>query len=274
MAKLEREASPGRWWREPLLHFAALGALLFAVDYTLVAREGDPGTIVVDAAVVDEAKKAFRSSRNRDPDAEELDGLTQRWLDNEVLFRDGVALGVDQGDAVIRERVIFKMLALMEAGLRPPPASEATLRAWFDSKRATYDEPARLDFQQALLPDGDTEAGARALARSLNTDASTEGKASLRAFRGRSLADVSRDYGAEFASALERGPVGAWRALPSNDGWRVFRLDAVTPAKAAVFEDVRSAVLQDWTDATMAELRTQAVRERGKKYKLKREPAA
>ncbi|HSM20990.1 MAG TPA: peptidylprolyl isomerase [Rubrivivax sp.] len=268
------EIARGRWWREPLLHFAVIGALLFAADYALVAREDDPTTIVVDAAVVAEAKKVFRDSRNRDPEPDELAALTRRWIDNEILFREGMALGVDQGDDAIRERVIFKSLMLLETGLKLPPVDDAKLRSWFETQRAKYDEPARYDFQEAVLTDDNSEQGSRAFAELLNTGTPGEAKAGLRVFKGRPHANLVQSYGADFAKALESGEVGSWRALQTPDGWRVMRLDAITPARAAVFENVRNVVLQDWTDATMAEMRTQAVRERGQKYKLKFEQGA
>lgn len=271
-ARTETERDP--WWREPLLHFALLGGLLFAVDYALVARENDPNTIVVDTAVIDEAKKVFRSSRNRDPNPQELEALTRRWIDNEILFREGIALGVDQGDSAIRERVIFKSLMVLETGIKLPPADDATLRTWFETQRAKYDEPARYDFQEAVLTDDNTEAGAKAFAQLLNTGTPGDAKAGLRVFKGRPHSNLVQSYGAEFAQALETGTVGEWRVMQTPDGWRVMRLDALTPAKAAVFENVRNIVLQDWTDTTMAELRTQAVRERGQKYKLKFEQTA
>ncbi len=268
------DAQGKAWWREPLLHFVLLGGLLFAADYALVARETDPNTIVVDAAVVDEAKKVFRSSRNRDPNPQELEALTRRWIDNEVLFREGIALGVDAGDSAIRERVIFKSLMVVETGIKLPPADDTTLRKWFEAQRDKYDEPARYDFQEAVLTDDNTEAGAKAFALMLNTGTPGDARAGLRVFKGRPQANLVQSYGPEFAVALEAGAVAEWRALQTRDGWRVMLLDAATPARAAVFESVRNVVLQDWTDATMAELRTEAVRERGKKYKLKYEQAA
>ena len=86
--------------------------------------------------------------------------------------------------------------------------------------------------------------------------------------------DLVQSYGDEFATTLERLPPGEWRALQTREGWRAMRLDAVVAGKAANFDSLVGVVTQDWTDATMAELRTQAVRERGKKYKLKFEQAA
>jgi len=257
------------WWREPLLHFALIGAVLFALDALLVSRDTDPKTIVVDAAVVDEARNIFRASAKRDPNAKELETLTRRWIDNEILFREGMAQGVDQGDKMIRDRVVFKALMLIETGLKLPPIDDAKLREWFETQRSKYDEPVRYDFQEAVLTDDNSEASARAFAQELNTGTPRDVKAGLRVFKGRPHDNLVQSYGPEFAKLLEAGPVGEWRAVPTADGLRVMRLDGVSPSKAANFDDIRNVVLQDWTDFTMSNLRTQAVRERGTKYKLK-----
>ncbi|MES3013972.1 MAG: hypothetical protein V4750_09635, partial [Pseudomonadota bacterium] len=145
------------WLREPLLHFVALGALLFAIDHVIVGRADDPRTIgthpeikrlpksplnaddprtiVVGAEVDAEAKQVFKAARGREPDAAELAALRAVWLDNEVLYREGLALQVDKGDTAIRERVIFKALSVVDANVKLPPVDDKLLRAWFESRR-------------------------------------------------------------------------------------------------------------------------------------------
>ncbi|MBC8055581.1 MAG: peptidyl-prolyl cis-trans isomerase [Rhizobiales bacterium] len=243
-----------------------LGAVLFTVDHFLAARVDDPRTIVVGSEVTQEAKNLFRTSRGREPDAAELEALTRRWLDNEILYREGIALQVDRGDTMIRDRVIFKSLMLVESGLKLPPIDDKTLREWFEKNRVRYDEPARYDFQEAVLAADTSEADARAFAQALNAGTPGDAKAGLRVFKGRPLANLTQSYGPDFAKALEEKPVGEWRALPTRDGLRVMRLETLTPPKPASFEVLRNVVLADWTDATMAQMRTDAVRARGKKY--------
>lgn len=257
------------WLREPLLHFMVLGGLLFAVDYTLVAREDDPRTIVVGAEVDEEAKNLFMASRGREPNDDELKALRQRWIDNEVLYREGLALGVDRGDTAIRERVIFKSLSIVSANLKLPPYDDAMLRDWFERNRRKYDEPARYDFEEAVLSGERTEANVRALVDRLNFGTPGDIDAGLRVFKGRPHENIVQTYGEELAEALEQSPVGEWRALPTRDGWRAMRLEAITPAKPALFEAFAGVVLQDWTDATMAEQRTAAVRALARKYAVK-----
>ena len=263
-----------RGLREPLLHFMVLGAVLFGVDHFLVARSDDPRTIVVASAVTAEAKTLFRSTRGRDPNAEELKALTQRWVDNEVLYREGLALQVNDGDTMIRDRVIFKSLMLVESGLKLPAVDDKTLREWFETQRVRYDEPARFDFQEAVLSGDTSEPAARAFAQALNAGAPGDTKAGLRVFKGRPQANLVQSYGPEFAKALEESPAGEWRVLPTRDGPRVMRLESLSSPRPASFEALRHVVLPDWTDATMAQLRTDAVRLRGKKYTVRQEGAA
>jgi hypothetical protein len=258
--------------KEPLLHFVLLGALVFAADYLIAGRTNDPHTIVVGAAVDQEARQIFKGSRGREPNAEELAALRQVWLDNEVLYREGLALQVDKGDTAIRERVIFKALSVVDANTKLPAVDDKVLRAWFEKNRAKYDEPTRYDFQEAVLGADTSEAAVRAFVDALNNGTPGDAKAGLQVFKGRPHANLVQSYGPEFAKALEESPAGGeWRALPTKDGLRAMRLEAITPAKAAVFEPLRNVVQQDWTDAVMSEQRTAAVRTLAKKYTVKTE---
>jgi hypothetical protein len=246
-----------------------LGGLLFVADHFINGRAGDPHTIVMGTEVDNEARQLFKGSRGRDPNAEELKALRQVWLDNEVLYREGLAMQVDRGDTAIRERVIFKALSVVDANTKLPPYDDALLRAWFEKNRVKYDEPARFDFQEAVLAGDLTEGAVRAFVDALNNGTPGDAKAGLRVFKGRPQANLLQSYGPEFSKALQESAPGEWRAMPTKEGWRAVRLDTITPAKAAVFEAVRNVVLQDWTDAVMAEQRTAAVRALARKYTLK-----
>jgi hypothetical protein len=260
------------WLREPLLHFLAAGAVLFAIDHFLITKADDPNTIVVGAEVDKEARETFKAARGQEPDAQQLAALRQIWLDNEVLYREGLALRVDQGDITIRERVIFKALNIVESGVKPPQADEKTLRAWFEAHRDKYDEPPRFDFQEAVLGGENTESAVRSFVNELNTGTGAT-RAGLRVFKGRPHANLVQGYGVDAAKAIEDIPPGEWRAVQTRDGWRVMRLDAIAGGKAAVFDAVRNVVMQDWIDATMADLRTASVRKLAKKYTIRYEGA-
>lgn len=254
--------------REPLLHFIVLGGLLFGVDHVMVGREDDPRTIVVGPEVDAEAVEVFEKTRGHKPNETELAALHRVWLDNEVLYREGVALQVDKGDDAIRERVIFKTLSVIDANVKLPAIDDKQLREWFESRRAKYDEPARYNFQEAVLAGTSTEESVRAFVAALDAGRAGEAEAGLRVFKDRPRENLVQSYGAEFAQALAELPANDWHALNSSAGWRAVRVDSITVPKPAVFENLRGVVLQDWTDATAAEQRTAAVRALAKKYNV------
>jgi hypothetical protein len=255
--------------REPLLHFAVLGGLLFGVDHALARRAGDPHTITIGADVDKQAIDVFRQARGRAPNAHEQYAFRRVWLDNEVLYREGLALGLDRGDNSIRERIIFKSLSMIEAGVKAPPIDEATLRTWFESHRSKYDEPARFDFEEAVVVGDRSESAVRGFVAGLNSgDPGSDVHADLRVFTNRPHENIVQSYGADFAAALEASPVGEWRALASKNGTRAVRLKLATPAKPASFDDLAGVVMQDWTDATMSAQRSAAVAALAKKYRV------
>lgn len=259
---------PG-WTREPLLHFLLLGGALFGADRLLNPVSGDASEIVISAEVDHEARELFKAKRGRAPDAQEMAALRKVWLDNEVLYREGIALHLDKGDTAIRERVIFKALSVVDGGTQLPPVSDERLRAWFERHRSKYDEPARFDFQEAVLDGQASEAAVRAFVAQLNAGTPGDARAGLRVFKGRPHANLLQSYGEDFARTLEGATPGTWLALASRDGWHAVRLEGSSQPKPAQFEALRGVVLQDWTDATLSEQRSAAVAALARKYTVR-----
>jgi hypothetical protein len=251
--------------REPLSHFVLLGGLVFAADHIIRSERADPLEIVVGPEVDAEARATFRKARDRDPTPSELSVLRERWVANEVLYREGLALRLDQGDPTLRERVIFKALNVIESSIDLPEADESALRAWFEAHRERYDSEARFDFSEAV-PTDTREETARRFVEALNGGATADVESGLRIFEGRPRRSIVEAFGAEFTDALEQAPLGVWRALPSSSGLRVIRLEAREPGEAARFDAVRAQVLRDWKDEKAQEQRTVAVHELTRKY--------
>jgi PPIC-type PPIASE domain len=258
-----------KWLREPLLHFIILGGVLFAADHFIVARNDDPRVIHIDAAVDARARQVFKEARGHEPNADELYALRRVWLDNEVLYREGLALQLDKGDDAIRERVIFKQLSVIDANTKLPPYDDAVLRKWFEQNRAKYDEPARYDFQEAILVGDKSEQAVRAFVGALNAGSPGDVKADLRVFTKRPRENLVQSYGEEFAKELAVVPPGEWRAMKTRSGWRAMRLESISKPQPADFESLRGVVLHDWTDATLQEQRSAAVKALAKKYMVK-----
>src|SRR5215471_5929754 len=120
-----------RLLREPLLHFAVLGALLFALQTRYAASSGR--RIVVDASMLRGLRQDFLRRTGSMPDAAEEAALVEQYLDNEVLVREALALGLDRGDMIVRRRLVQKMEFLAETLDAPAEASDAELEGYLRS---------------------------------------------------------------------------------------------------------------------------------------------
>jgi hypothetical protein len=255
-------------WREPLIHFLLLGALVFGVDHGLSKLTGDARTITVGAEVDTEARELFRASMKRDPSAAEMTVMRERWVDNEVLYRDALALGLDRGDAAIRERLIFKALSITQSGLNLPPVDETGLKTWFEAHRAKYDEPARFDFLEAVIGGDNRPETVKDFVTAINAGKHNDTPSDLRVFKARPRPNLVQSYGAEFTAALEALPVGQWTALASKEGLRAVRLEALKPGLASTYEAVAASVYADWKEDTMQRMTSAAIRAQGQKYRV------
>ena len=258
--------------REPLVHFLIFGCLIFGADRALLAVRGNPDEIVIPKEAYKEAHDTFVAGVKREPTAAEMKILTDRWVDNEVLYREGLALGLDRGDPAMRERVIFKALSLAQASLTLPKIDEASLKKWFASRHERYDLPARFDFEEAVIDGGAATPDAmQKFAAALNAGQAPEAQGSLRIFKDRPRPNLVQSYGKIFADTLDKQAQGTWAVVPTTDGALIVRVVAQTPGKPAVFDDMKESVYKDWKEVTTTELTKNAIRDIARKYRVRSE---
>src|SRR5664279_5358246 len=99
--------------REPLLHFLLLGALIFLV----VGRTHSSGSgekIVVTQRQLESVVVGFSRTWMRPPTQEEMQGLVDDYIREEVFYREAKAMGLDQDDIIVRRRMRQKLEFLSE----------------------------------------------------------------------------------------------------------------------------------------------------------------
>lgn len=252
---------------EPLVGFVILGAGLFAADALLRAPDGPPeapppeaalvvpsGPIVVDAAGRAALVEHWSSTHPAPPTAAELDGLVQAFIDQEVLYREGLRRGLAEGDLRIRERVAGQMAYVLASSVVVPEPDDAALRAWFEAHADLYARPERVDLTLVFV-EGDDEAAwarARALLGLLEGGADPSGLgdrfAGGRRLRGRRPVELAERFGDAFVQGLAEQAPGTWALRPSPLGLHLLRVDGWARGSALAFEAAREAVRHDWLE--------------------------
>jgi hypothetical protein len=133
--------------REPLVHFLAIGLFLFLLFALVNDEQRDSGNrIEITAADIEQFVAIFRKQWQRPPNAQELQSLIDSRVREEVLYREGLAMGLDKDDTIVRRRLAQKVEFLMGdvSGVTEP--DDATLQAYYDENAERYREPPRLSF--------------------------------------------------------------------------------------------------------------------------------
>ncbi len=231
--------------RGRLTQFLVLGGLIFA----LAPRPDSTRDIRLETAAlrsleIAQARRLAAPALGTDEAAE----VQSRAVEDEILYREALRLGLDKDDNIVRQRLIQKVLFLAEdlAGVSHAP-TEAELRDFFAATQGQWVRPARVRLihvyagpehrdQLAALRDQVIAAEAaspevppslgEAFALSRTVDAARE--------------DLAATYGPAFADAVVAIDVHQWsQPVQSKFGWHLVKVLERSAARPARFEDIR-----------------------------------
>jgi hypothetical protein len=264
------------WLREPLLHFLLIGAALFAVYHFLNQGEtGAPREIVVTEPRVEALAENFAKTWMRPPSADELKGLIDDYVAEEVYYREAIAMGLDRDDTVIRRRLRQKMEFISEDVTSAVQPTDEELQAYLEQHAEKFVQPPRLTFQQVFFSAerrGETaRRDAEKLLSELNAGRGPANPAEAGdptllppAMESASPQDITNSFGSEFASAVESAPVGQWAGpVQSGYGVHLVRVDERDAGTMPTLAEIRPVVQREWeseqrrnvNDALLATLR-------------------
>jgi hypothetical protein len=252
-----RESGRSRVLREPLLHFLFFGTLIFFVaHYIHTGREAAAVRIVVDSRLIDRIAALERAQSGILPDAALLERLVGNYVDDEVLYREALRLGLDRNDEIVRRRLIQKMEFLQHDAVAENAVDDVALRAYYNAHPAKFADAAKVSFTHLYFsPDrgGDAAAHARA-ARALAAIAAGadpgEGDSPpiAAAYTAITASDARQIFGASgFVDLLGRTRTGQWAGpVRSGYGWHLVRVSERTAAHVAEFAAVRAEVRSEY----------------------------
>jgi peptidyl-prolyl cis-trans isomerase C len=272
-----------RWLHEPLVHFVAIGALIFAT-YNLLnpaSKEVDQvGRIVLTGDDLRQLAVQWLAQGRPLPTREEMAALVEQRVSEEILSREAVALGLDKNDEIIKRRLAQKMDFLAEdiAALQEPGDDE--LRTWLAENLGRFALPARASFHHLYFSSdrgrGARDAAAAALTRITGKPADTSPAAALADpfmfqdyYAERTPEQITREFGPNFAKAVFQLKPGAWEGpVQSGYGWHLVFLDTIEPSRPPAYEEVEPDVKSAWLDQKQAVIKQVAFEAMRKRYTI------
>ena len=231
---------------EPMLHFALIGIALFGIYRWKAPADSVGRHIAITQGVVDDLVTQHVAARGREPSPAELNHLIEPYVHDEILYREGVTLGLDRDDIVVKRRVRQKIEVMAEEESAAGAPTAAELSEYLAANQARFLQPAILTFEQIGKP-------------SLLPQRMTHTPADL----------VARDFGPSFAAALEKVPVGEWVGpIESSFGAHYVRVSDRRPAVVPQLADVRDQVVREWENERRQRARTDAYARMRRAYQV------
>ena len=272
-------------FREPLVHFLLLGALLFLISSGKSGPSGS-GKIVVTRARIGQLATGFARTWQRPPTERELTGLVEDYIKEEVYVREAVATGLDRDDTIIRRRLRQKLEFLTEDALDAAAPSDEDLRAYLKAHPDSFRVEPRVAFRQVFLDSNRRGAAAQSDARALLARLSSAGAGADISVLGdsrmlppvielSSQSDVARVFGQDFATKVASLAPGGWTGpIESGYGLHLVQVTARVEGRLPELSEVRDAVEREWRAAQRKERSEALFRKLLARYKVVVEPPA
>ena len=263
--------------REPLVHFLLIGFGLFLLYGRVAPESANSQTIEVNTVRVDEMLRQFQGVWHRPPTATELQGLVDSYVRDEVMYREGLAMGLDADDPLIKRRIRQKLDVISEEIGNQQAPTDAELSVYLAKNADAFRQPPILSFEQVFFSDDapttDVERLSREALAALNKGAplASVGQATLLPAKvERMPADlVAREFGEEFTKILVSLPLNVWHGpIASGMGAHLVRITNRQPAALPSLADIRPKVLREWENDRRESNRAQAYRSMLENYTI------
>ena len=185
--------------------------------------------------------------------------MVENKVQQEILYREALAIGLDKDDEIVKRRMAQKMQFLSEdvAAAREPTTAE--LKSWFEKNSAKFAQPPRLSFRHLYFSTDRRGARARddaeqALAKLAGqpVDAKIAGPLAdpfmfQDFYRDRAPEFLGKEFGPQFVRAIATLPPASWQGpVESGFGWHLVFVDTVIPGRAPAFEEIEPDVRTAW----------------------------
>jgi hypothetical protein len=242
--------------RQPLFQFLVLGLILFGLYVVFGEKqEAESKEIVISTRQIELLASMWEKQWRRPPTPQELNGLIQSFIREEVLYREALAMGLDRDDMVVRRRLAQKIEFLAQDLATQGEPGDAELRTFFQENAEDFEVPGTVTFTHVYVnldnrgedafEDADRilvelrqgaepmQLGDRFMLQSHYADLTQQG--------------VARNFGNSFAEDIFELVPGTWEGpVQSGYGLHLVQIENREEAFMPPFEEVRPRVRDEF----------------------------
>jgi len=266
-----------RFIREPLVHFLIIGLVMFvAYESTQPQTIKLTNQIVVSQGQIQQLSAQFKRVSLRPPTQQELDKLIEGYVRDEVFYRQGLTLGLDIDDPVVKQRLRMKLEVLLEDLNEQAQPNDDVLLSFMEKHAVNYRQEAIYSFEHIYLDitkhenlDKTFATIKGELANNISIDTLGDRLILPAKLNEINDYDVIRLFGKEFSQGLSQLVINQWSSIIySGYGAHIVKLTRITPSKIMPLAMVKAEVLRDYMVQRRDELKENTYQSLRKEYQV------
>ena len=251
-----------KWAKQPVIQFMLIGLIMFLVNTFIIQAKSsddeDEYKVYLTSGDVNSMREMWTSQWNRPPTKMELQGMINQRVEETILFREAVKIGLNKNDNIIRQRMSQKLEFLSGDLVKPDSATAQEVQDYFELNIEKYTTPENITLTQLFVNPkihGDLlekEVNTR-LSKLSGMDASSPKVSSYgdqfslqTYFPDKPQMELAKLFGTEFAVKVFELETGKWVGpVNSQYGAHLVFVTYKNPAVAPEFETVQEMVAED-----------------------------
>ena len=238
--------------------FFIIGLILYLIDIGLNSYD-DKEIYISDQEIVS-LVSAWKSQVGRNPNDDEIARIINNLIDEEILYREALILGLDKEDRIIKRRLAQKITFLKQETIANSPTNQELIN-YFETNKDKYFIDATYTFTHYFFSseNNSKERSTKAFdaflkTKNIDSDPFFLGKN----FVEMSLKNINSDFGQNFTSSFVNIPLNEWTGpIESSFGHHIVYIsntnDGYYPDISSILNKLEVDLLQTKRDKAVKE---------------------
>jgi peptidyl-prolyl cis-trans isomerase C len=274
-----------KFFREPLVHFLMLGALIFfTASFISNHNLKSEKTIVISNEKIGSILRFYQIQNGSIPTKQQLDAMIEDYIREEIFYREALSMHLDKEDEIVRRRLSQKMEFLESDLSVVPEPSLNTLKEFYISNPESFRDSGLVSFTHIYFS-ADKNGEADAKQRALSVKAMLAGSNTMRNpklgdpfslqydYTGQNKLDIVQLFGNKpILDSLFESPPNRWIGpVESGYGWHLLRISERTAPRVPPFESIKEKVKDLYGAQVKNKLNMDEYEKLAKKYFIQRD---
>ena len=227
--------------------FLLIGAVILGLDL-IYSTLKDEKLIFISEEEVYSLMNSWALQVGRNPNPKEAKAVIDNLIEEEILYREALRLGLDANDQIIKRRLAQKLMFLKQES-RGEKITDDELQDFYVQNKEKYLIPKQYDFTHIFFAkDNDGAQRAKIAFDEIKTTENLKGDVFFlgKNFTNKSAIELRKDFGRDFSMTFETIEQNIWsKPITSTYGSHLIKIISIRDARLPKLEEIKPRVIVD-----------------------------